>query len=467
MKGNCFARSSSKSSQRKKRNHEHAFSPDLRRPPYPPGYDEDIEKELVYVYRGDGWLLENSYRNFKTILKKKRWWADPAIHPDSEYRGTTGGRLCFNTVTGQTFILVEQTGQEEGAGEYGVVRARYQREAFDESWFSFVCDSISGYWGIDPDHTYLRSAILHASFDRPFHPVQEYLSKLEWDGLPRLHFIASDILRIPNPTLLQRRIVALWMISAVARVMQPGCKVDTVLVLHGPQGFFKSTFFRILGGEWFSDSAMDLENKDCYLQMAHAWIYEWGEIGKLTRRRDAEEIKAFITSSSDLYRAPYAKTAEVHPRSMVFVGSTNQQEFLTDPTGNRRFWVLPITQKINLELLREHRDQLWAEALEAYYENTQDGWCLNEFEELDLEATLEQYHDHDSWESILERYLDRRGTKETELTMNEVLSIALELDKKDFSVVVQRRVGDLLRKLGYDSVAIGVRPNRSRVWRKR
>ena len=155
-----------------------------------------------------------------------------------------------------------------------------------------------------------------------------------------------------------------WAISAVARAMRPGCKVDTVLVLVGRQGVGKSSFFSAIGGEFFRDTHMDMKNKDRFLQLHSAWIYEWSELSAI-RVADIEDVKSFISSCDDNFRAPYDAATAKHPRRGVIVGSTNKDQFLRDPTGTLRFWPITIRGRIDVALIRRNRDAFWADALGA------------------------------------------------------------------------------------------------------
>jgi predicted P-loop ATPase len=189
-----------------------------------------------------------------------------------------------------------------------------------------------------------------------------------------LEQVATEILRVRAESdeeltlfvLLVRR----WFISLVARALSPGCKVDTALILEGAQGAGKSSFFRVIAGEWFSDTEMALD-KDAMLQLRGAWVYEWSELENVTSRQSVSRVKAFLTSTEDKYRPPFGRTPITVKRSGVSVGSTNNQDFLHDPSGSRRFWVIPISG-IDLPRLKAQREQLLAEAVAA----RQDGSAI-------------------------------------------------------------------------------------------
>jgi predicted P-loop ATPase len=198
--------------------------------------------------------------------------------------------------------------------------------------------------------------------ENPFHPVRDYLSGLSWDGKTRLvDFLTTYLGAELSP--LSSAIGQRWMISAVARIMQPGCKADHVLLLEGVQGIGKSTALQVLASPpWFTDHLSDLGSKDSRIELHGKWIIELGEFAS---RRSELERKAFLTACADNFRAPYERRAQWVPRSNVFAATTNDPVPLTDETGGRRYW--PVTcGRIDLEALRRDRDQLWAESLALY-----------------------------------------------------------------------------------------------------
>lgn len=202
--------------------------------------------------------------------------------------------------------------------------------------------------------------------ENPFHPVRDYLSGLSWDGKARLvDFLTTYLGAEPSP--LSSAIGQRWMISAVARIMQPGCKADHVLLLEGPQGIGKSTALQILASPpWFTDHLSDLGSKDSRIELSGRWIIELGEFAS---RRSELERKAFLTACADNYRAPYERRSQWVPRATVFAASTNDRIPLTDETGGRRYW--PVTcGRIDLEALKRDRDALWSEAYALYQAGT-------------------------------------------------------------------------------------------------
>jgi len=302
----------------------------------------------------------------------------------------------------------------------------------------------------------VEAAILTASHDRAFHPIQQYLRSLDWDGTPRLSSMAHDYLGSQDP--LHAEMVRKFMIGAAARAMNPGCKLDTALMLVGGQGIGKSTFFSILGGDWHADSFVDITNKDSFVQIHSAWIYELAELENVVTGRAESRLKAWMTSTHDMFRAPYQRTAQRKARAVVICGTTNRQQFLTDDSGSRRFWIVPVNQEIPRQILAGCRDQLWAEAMCAA--EAGEPWWLSGSLERDREAASLDFQEDDPWMPIVAAHLANPGLYET--TTAEIMIEALEVDVSRHDRYAQIRVGRILKELGWQRVK-GERPQRG--WR--
>lgn len=215
----------------------------------------------------------------------------------------------------------------------------------------------------------LEEAVLMVATRHAFHPVREEFDALRghWDGEKRLGTwlvracMEDDEHEQQLLDYLAR--VGAWMVMAmVARVMQPGCKFDYMPIFEGPQGWGKSTLAKILGGDYFADTGLMLGEKDSYQNLQGVLVYEWGELDSLNKA-DVQKVKLFIASQKDRFRASFDRRPRDYPRQVVFVGTTNEDHYLTDPTGNRRFWPVRVTKPVDVAWLREVRDQLFAEAL--------------------------------------------------------------------------------------------------------
>lgn len=231
-----------------------------------------------------------------------------------------------------------------------------------------------GGYGIKISDRDLQAAIDLAAKDNSFHPVKEYLERLTWDGKPRVENLFVDYLNA-RPTAYSRDVARLMMIAAVTRVYEPGHKFDFAVILEGLQGIRKSTFVSTLALNWFSELEGDFEDTKAMVEkMQGAWIMEIPELSSFNRS-DVQSIKAFISRQVDKVRLAYERRAQDFPRQCIFIGSTNDKQYLKDDTGGRRFWPMPcnpITGGIDIERLKGERDQLWAEAVHLYRQMRQE-----------------------------------------------------------------------------------------------
>ena len=301
---------------------------------------------------------------------------------------------------------------------------------------------------------------------RTYHPVHRYLTRLRWDGVERIDRYLVDHIGAKD-TKLHRAISRRWFLSCVARAMGRGqkpVKVDTVLILVGPQGARKSTSFRTLAGaEWFSDTALDLRNKDAYQQIRGIYIYELSELAA-TRARDAETVKAFLSAETDRYRPPYARSPVESHRQVVFVGTTNEASFLADPTGARRFWPVSVGA-IDLEAIERDRNMLWAEAVHAWKDG--EPWWLTPEQDAELRDAQEQYRNEDPWQAAIEEWLEepvRMKRARNGLRIADVLADVLEMDTDKHGKHHEMRLGGVLQSMGWAKRQKSVRGVRAWTW---
>jgi predicted P-loop ATPase len=234
------------------------------------------------------------------------------------------------------------------------------------------------------------------------------------------------------------------MIGAVARIMEPGCKMDNVIILEGPQGTMKSTAIAALAGEeWFNDALPDLHNlADAAIQLAGKWITEIAEMSAV-RRSDVETTKAWIGRRVDRYRAPYDRNAADHPRQCVFIATTNDEHYLKDQTGNRRYWPLAC-KAIEVQAIRRDRDQLWAEALTRYRNG--ERWHLEGEEKTLAEIEQEDRREIDPWEGRIGSFVDALNGMPTTV---EHVAVILGIPFERHNSIVNKRIAHCLVKAGY------------------
>lgn len=291
--------------------------------------------------------------------------------------------------------------------------------------------------------SHVIEAVSVVAHDHSFHPVREYLEKLEWDRVPRLESWLTDVLGV-HANEYSAKVGKRWPISAVARVMRPGCKADSVMILEGGQGEGKSTAMGILGGEWFMDTPFALGDKDSFQAIRGKWIVELGELDSFNKA-ESTKAKQFFSASTDTYRESYGRRTNDVPRQCVFVGTTNQEEYLKDATGNRRYWPV-FCNKVDLETLREIRDQLWAEAVFCF--EAGDIWWVTKDESWMFAEAQDERFVVDEWEGPILTWLEESQIGET-ATGNDILTQALKLDVGHWGKPEQMRVGAIMHRLGW------------------
>lgn len=229
------------------------------------------------------------------------------------------------------------------------------------------------HWLPSMPRTALEEAVKMVAGRHRYHPVREYLSTVRdtWDGTQRLRGWLKRVCNAQAPEGLEEVTgkylarVGSWMLMAMcARVLTPGCKYDYIVIFEGAQGAGKSTLARTLGGDWFADTGLVLGDKDAYQNLQGVWVYEIGELDSFSKA-EVTKVKSFASSSKDRFRASFDRRPRDYPRQVIFVGTTNEDLYLTDPTGNRRMWPVRVQGQVDNIWLRENRDQLFAEALNA------------------------------------------------------------------------------------------------------
>ena len=242
---------------------------------------------------------------------------------------------------------------------------------------------------------------------RKFHPVRDYLNGAVWDGVPRLERVLVDFLGADD-TPYTRAVTRKALIAAVARIFRPGVKFDYMLTIRGRQGLGKSAFIAKLGGAWFSDSFTTLQGKDAFEQVQGVWIMEIGELASM-KKAEVEQIKLYLSKQVDRFRPAYGRRIQEFPRQCIFIGTTNEEQFLRDKTGNRRFWVVDTPNKAPREMWSELTSdvvaQVWAEAV-AYYKKGESLFLPPELEAA-ARAVQETYEEENPKVGIVAQYLER------------------------------------------------------------
>lgn len=293
----------------------------------------------------------------------------------------------------------------------------------------------------------IARVIVNVAKKSQYHPIRDWLRGLKWDGVKRLDKWLSRVFGC-DPGQYTNAVGAKTLIAAVARVESPGCKVDTTLIISGHQGIGKSTVFRELAGkDWFSDADLPVGTKDAAMQTRGVWIYELGELHVL-RRAEVTALKGYLSRQTDKQRDAFERHVKERLRQNVFVGTTNREQYLTDDTGNRRFW--PIRAKrADTQWITDNREQLWAEA-HARWAGGEVWWLDKETDKL---AYVEQEKrvEHEPYMDMLESFLNHGGKhgmgEPTDLTHTVDLLEHLKLHAPEASHY--RRIAIAMTRLGW------------------
>lgn len=373
--------------------------------------DARVKRELVETKRKQ---LEEDFEPVETNNDSHDWIASL----DVDKRG-----LCRQTINNARLILENDTNLK---GKLAYNDFRRQLMIKDELPFHKLENKKKGDPWKDADDAGLRhymehgyglssankiqDALMVVREKNKYHPIKEYLTNLTWDGIDRLDTLLIDYLSAEdNPYI--RAVTRKTLVGAVARIFRPGCKFDYMLVMYGRQGVGKSHMVELLAGkEYYSDSINTVQGKEAYEQLQGAWIIEMAELSA-TRKAEAEAVKHFISKSEDMYRVAYGKHVTRFPRQCIFIGTTNDAEFLRDRTGNRRFWPVTVGRgksRRNLfkDFTKEERDQIWAEAVERYKEG-EKLYLSGKLEKQAME--VQQMHMEDNIKfGQVEEYLERK-----------------------------------------------------------
>lgn len=294
----------------------------------------------------------------------------------------------------------------------------------------------------------VTASVAWCAAESPWHPVREYLDALVWDGIPRLSHWLTDFLGVKKSEY-STITGQMFLIGMVARIYRPGCTMRTMPILEGAQFKGKSTALRILAGLWFGDTPIDLNNKDSYQLIQGCWLYEIAELDAFNRA-ESTRIKSFISSQEDRFRAPYERSPRDWPRQGVFAGTTNQDEYFKDQTGNTRLWPWRVeaVDRINLDGLASARDQLFAEAVALF--NAGELWHPTREQQQQLFNPEQEAREIvDPWQEIIFKYL-ALGTF-TSIGMIDIFRdvLKVETSKIDSARSMQTRIGTAMKRIGW------------------
>jgi len=425
----------------------------------------DADDDLI----GDLSSVDDDVDAPDTDIRNMNWLADMDVDTKGNF---------LTSVNNVELILMndpklkEKIGLNEFSGRIGVMgKLPWKRPGNDKNWTDDDGAKLRCYLGKAP-YSLKRTPIIEdvvkqVKDERSFHPIKDKIEATVWDGKKRLDTLFIKYLGVTD-TPYTRTVSRKTLLAAVTRLYEPGCKFDEVLTLVGPEGCGKSTIIKKLGGEWFSDtfnfSMLSGGNGvRAFEQLQGYWIIEIGEMAGL-RKAEAEAAKNFLASSKDSYRKSHGTDPTDFPRKNIFIGTTNNYDFLSSNNGNRRYWPLVCMEfeparSIWNDLTAYEISQIWAEALAAY----RMGETLNLSEEIKAEAKrMQQEHEEvDEWEEIIVNWLDTPVTmsdakaafgSEKDVLLNRVCAgdvwvRALNGNPKDINNHNTKRIHSILKNL--------------------
>lgn len=304
----------------------------------------------------------------------------------------------------------------------------------------------------------VRDALNARAKENAFHPLRDYLGGLKWDGQKRLNVWMTTRLgaELSEYT---AAVGKMFFISMVARIIEPGVKCDYMVVLEGIQGAMKSAACAVIGGEWFSDNLPDVSGgKDVSQHLRGKWLIEVGEMHAMNRTESAQ-LKAFITRQIERYRPSYGRFEVVEPRQCIFIGTTNQEAYLRDETGGRRFWPVKVGA-IDIDGLIDDRDQLFAEAVHLYRLG-EPWWPDRVFEQKHIKPQQDSRYEADAWQELISSYL----TTQSKVTVGQVAKEAIYIEAARIGTADQRRIAAIMERLGWGRLPVDSQGRRW--WSKR
>lgn len=381
----------------------------------------------------DGIVRPTMNNVFLALTRSKEWF----------------GKIAYNEFTGR-IVMAGRPPYDKRDGVFLQRQIDEQDHALIAIWLAQSPGRLS------VSDTIIRTAITAVSAYNKFHPVRDYLVDCysKWDGVRRIDNFLSGYFGV-NDSAYTRTVSAKTLIGCVARIMQPGCKMDNMLIIEGDGGIGKSAGIQALlpNTEWFVDSLPDILSKEAPMQLTGKWILELAELAGHSRR-EKEAQKAFITRRFDTFRPAYGTATKDFPRQTVFIGTTNQSHYLNDETGNRRYWPVTATS-VDVRGIARDRDMIWGEAVYAW--KSGEAWHLVG-DEINLAVReQEDRFDDDPWTGAVMAFIRDRN----EVTREEIVA-ALGIEMKHYGRLEALRIASIMRFNGYKAKRISAGPDRGK-----
>ena len=309
----------------------------------PPQSVEEVKATLETTEKGG---VRQSIRNCLTVFQR-----DPVL----------AGAIAYNILTDRKDIIKP-------------IGFHRESTALNDTDMKYLLLYLEETYGLTNEKK-IDNAIGIVANENKYHPIRDYLNTLVWDGTERIRFCLRHFLGADADDYTYEAL-KLFLLGAISRAFQPGCKFEIMLCLVGGQGAGKSTFFRLLAvrDEWFSDDLRKLDDDNVYRKLQGHWIIEMSEMMATANAKSIEEIKSFLSRQKEVYKIPYETHPADRPRQCVFGGTSNALDFLPlDRSGNRRFIpVMVYPEQAEVHILedeaasRAYIEQMWAEAMEIY-----------------------------------------------------------------------------------------------------
>jgi predicted P-loop ATPase len=315
-----------------------------------------------------------------------------------------------------------------------------------------VAKAIRGMVAGDIAKDNILAAVRAAATVHAYDPLKDWVESLKWDGVKRLDDWLIKTTRCEDRGL-YRAIGRAWMIGLAYRATTEydgkGTKMDSVLVLQGKEGIGKSTIGEVIGGEWYASFTSSLNDDDIFYVIERTLVLEFDELDSMTRS-EASRVKSLVTSQADTFRRKYGEVANKKPRRCVFIGTTNDEQFLTRDMTMRRWWIIRCGETLfNLDWLRASRDQLIAEAVNAMGAGELPllPKHLHQEHRITVEATHME-HPYEEAVDLFTKSVDQDGR----FTLSELCESILKRTLVSLTMTENRKLGDVLRAKGWEKV---------------
>lgn len=424
-----------------------------------PPWDADELKEKVYnAYKYDTVPqgVKHPENDFKDIPEKKKYiWLSPRRADGShkpglkhavnymELDGELDGLFKFNLFTEEI--------------EFTRPPTWYPKDKTVVPWTDNDAVSLKFHLAtrnkFEANTTIISEAAYIAALETPYHPLRDYLNDVKWDGVKRIETWLHDYAGVPDNEY-TKIIGEKTLLAAVARIFEPGCKFDNILVIEGAQGAGKSRLVAALGMDWYGDLLLDPHNKDTVAAMRNKWIIEVSEM-EFVKKAEINAMKAFLSRNVDRHRLSHRRNAEDYPRQCIFIGTINPDQgggYLRDNTGNRRFWPVTVPEgyKVKVDKMERDIDQIWAETMHLYKSGAA---CLH-IEDADLaeiaEAEANKRRPKDLWFDTIKNWLDIRfenGEQRNHVKSMEIYTDCLNGIPRNITRAEQTRITQVMKEL--------------------